>query len=88
MSKQQRRTQHQRTQRRTEQHAVATSLQTTEEGQPSRRLQKQRKSSSHTALLMQAEPENAGTFDRPRGRSPARIQPEWNGQRGEDHPQR
>ena len=88
MAEQQRRAEHQRTERRTVEHGIATTLQTAKKGQPGRCLQEQGKGPCQAPLLAKTKPENTSALHSPGRRRPARIQAEGNGQGGENHPQR
>ena len=87
-AEQRRRTEHQRAQRRTLQQRRLTRAHAIQVGQRRTALQQQGEEPRQAALLVQAEPVDAGALDGPGGRGPARVQAERNGQGAEDHPQR
>ncbi|MNN31168.1 hypothetical protein D3C81_1448440 [compost metagenome] len=87
-TEQQRNAEHQRTQRSTVKQTALADAQLTEKRQRRPQLQQQGKRPSERSMLTQTEPENPRAFHCPCRRGPARIQPQRNGQTGENHPER
>ncbi|MNF57770.1 hypothetical protein D3C84_393100 [compost metagenome] len=87
-AEQQRRAEHQRTQRWAVEQAATAETQFTEEGQRRPQLQQQGKGPGQWSMLTQSEPVDPRPLHRPGRRGPARLQRQWNRQAGENHPQR
>jgi len=88
VAEQQRRTEHQRAQRRAIEQAFKADVQTTDEGQGRAHLQQQGESSCQRSALTQAQPVDAGALHGPGRRRPARIEAKWDGQAGEHDAER
>ena len=69
-------------------HLAVFALEREQECEAARDLQEQAEGTRQTAILSHAGPQNGGSFERPRRGSPASVQRERDGERGEDDTER